>query len=81
MFKDRDDHAWVNPYKQEAWDYLTEIALEAKKLGFDEIQFDYVRFCTEKACRTQSLMRKIRRDAAGQISFWSYGIRVREAER
>lgn len=51
VFKDRDDHAWVNPYKQEAWDYLTEVALEAKKLGFDEIQFDYVRFCTEKGMR------------------------------
>ena len=43
VFKDRDDHAWVNPYKEEAWDYLAEIALEAQKLGFDEIQFDYVR--------------------------------------
>ena len=51
VFKDRDDHAWVNPYKEEAWDYLAEIALEAQKLGFDEIQFDYVRFCTEKGMR------------------------------
>ena len=48
VFQDRDNHAWVNPYKEEAWEYLTEIALEAQKLGFDEIQFDYVRFCTEK---------------------------------
>ncbi len=51
VFQDRDDHAWVNPYKEEAWDYLAEIALEAKKLGFDEVQFDYVRFCTEKGMR------------------------------
>lgn len=48
VFQDRDNHAWVNPYKEEAWEYLAEIALEAQKLGFDEIQFDYVRFCTEK---------------------------------
>lgn len=48
VFQDRDGHAWVNPYKEKAWDYLAEIALEAQKLGFDEIQFDYVRFCTEK---------------------------------
>ena len=46
VFQDRDNHAWVNPYKEEAWEYLAEIALEAQKLGFDEIQFDYVRFCT-----------------------------------
>lgn len=54
VFKDRDDHAWANPYKEEVWDYLIEIALEAKKLGFDEIQFDYVRFCTEKGMKEVS---------------------------
>lgn len=48
VFRDRGGNAWVNPYKQEAWDYLVEISTEAKKLGFDEVQFDYVRFCTEK---------------------------------
>lgn len=48
VFRDRDGNAWVNPYKQEAWDYLAEIAIQAKKLGFEEVQFDYVRFCTEK---------------------------------
>lgn len=49
VFQDRDKNAWVNPYKREAWDYLIEIGVEAKRLGFDEIQFDYVRFCTEKS--------------------------------
>lgn len=48
VFRDRDNNAWVNPYKQEAWDYLVEIGTEAKRLGFDEVQFDYVRFCTEQ---------------------------------
>lgn len=48
VFTDRDGNAWVNPYKQEAWDYLVEIGTQAKKLGFDEVQFDYVRFCTER---------------------------------
>lgn len=48
LFQDRDGNTWVNPYKKEAWDYLIEIATEAKKAGFDEVQFDYVRFCTEK---------------------------------
>ncbi len=48
VFRDKDGNAWVNPYKQEAWDYLVEIAVQAKRLGFDEIQFDYMRFCTEK---------------------------------
>lgn len=36
--------AWVNPYKEEVWEYLTDIALAAAADGFDEVQFDYVRF-------------------------------------
>lgn len=36
--------AWVNPCKEEVWEYLTETAEQAAELGFDEIQYDYVRF-------------------------------------
>lgn len=36
--------AWVNPYDKEVWAYLTEIAQAAADAGFDEVQFDYVRF-------------------------------------
>ncbi len=39
---------WVDPFNQEVRDYLTEIALGAAELGFDEVQFDYVRFSTGK---------------------------------
>ncbi|WP_159881338.1 putative glycoside hydrolase [Paenibacillus puerhi] len=35
---------FVNPYKKEVWDYNIEVAKEAAKAGFKEIQFDYVRF-------------------------------------
>lgn len=41
---DTDDIPWVNPYEEEVWEYLTDIALAAADMGFDEIQFDYVRF-------------------------------------
>ena len=44
VWKDKDGVAWLNPYKKESWVYLVDIAKEAVKLGFDEIQFDYVRF-------------------------------------
>lgn len=36
--------SFVNPYMPEVWDYNVAVAKEAVKLGFKEIQFDYVRF-------------------------------------
>ncbi len=48
LYRDNKGLAWVNPYKREVWDYLVEVAVEARKAGFDEVQFDYIRFSTEK---------------------------------
>lgn len=36
--------AWVNPYKEGVWEYINDVAVAASDAGFDEIQFDYVRF-------------------------------------
>ena len=47
IFRDKSGLAWVNPYKREVWDYLLEIARQAASVGFDEIQFDYIRFSTD----------------------------------
>jgi hypothetical protein len=35
---------WMDPTDREAWEYPLALAVEACRLGFDEIQFDYVRF-------------------------------------
>lgn len=51
-FRHKDGSVWsngkgdsfVNPYSKEVWEYNIAIAKEAAKLGFKEIQFDYVRF-------------------------------------
>lgn len=42
--KGSETTTWLNPYKKETWPYLVDIAKEAVNKGFDEIQFDYVRF-------------------------------------
>ncbi|CAM3796367.1 putative glycoside hydrolase [Cohnella lubricantis] len=44
IWKNGNGDAFVNPYRKEVWDYNVEIAKEAAKHGFKEIQFDYVRF-------------------------------------
>lgn len=47
VWHDRKGNAWLNPYKKAAWDYNVDLALDALKHGFKEIQFDYVRFPTD----------------------------------
>lgn len=47
IFRDKNGLAWVNPYRKEVWEYLMEIGAEAAADGFDEIQFDYIRFSTD----------------------------------
>lgn len=44
IWRDRENLAWTDPFRQEVWEYNIAIAEEAAQLGFDEIQFDYVRF-------------------------------------
>lgn len=44
LLTDTDGLAWVNPYHEDVWEYLTDVAIAAWEMGFDEVQFDYVRF-------------------------------------
>ena len=36
--------AWLDTYDERVWDYNIKLAVEAAQMGFDEIQFDYIRF-------------------------------------
>ncbi|HOV93315.1 MAG TPA: putative glycoside hydrolase [Spirochaetales bacterium] len=38
---------WVGPYSSDVWAYNVEIAKEVIVRGFDEVQFDYIRFPTD----------------------------------
>jgi hypothetical protein len=41
------DEVWVDPYAEGVWEYNAAIARELQDRGFDEIQFDYIRFPTD----------------------------------
>ena len=47
LWHDRKGLNWVDPYNKAYWDYIIAIAQEAVDLGFQEIQFDYVRFTSD----------------------------------
>jgi hypothetical protein len=44
LYRDREGLAWTDPYQPQVRAYNIGIAVEAARAGFDEIQFDYLRF-------------------------------------
>ena len=62
----------MNPYHHELWDYNIGVAEELVKMGFGEVQFDYIRFPepypslppqvfpdVERTCRSRTRSRRI----------------------
>ena len=43
-WRDKQGLTWVNPYDRAIWEYNIRVAEEMARMGFDEIQFDYIRF-------------------------------------
>lgn len=43
-WRDKKGLTWVNPYANSIWEYNFRVAEEAVRLGFGEVQFDYIRF-------------------------------------
>lgn len=51
IWRNHDNMAWVDPYDKRSHEYAISIAEEAAKVGFDEINFDYIRFPAKKRLR------------------------------
>ena len=43
-WKDYKGALWLDPCSKEVWEYIIAIAREAESAGFDELNFDYIRF-------------------------------------
>ncbi|MEX2570786.1 MAG: putative glycoside hydrolase [Gemmatimonadota bacterium] len=44
IWLDRAGNSWVSPWDRRVWEHNLAIAVEVARAGFDEVQFDYVRF-------------------------------------
>jgi hypothetical protein len=44
VWRDKEGLAWVNTHNKEVWEYNLGVAEELVKFGFEEIQWDYIRF-------------------------------------
>jgi hypothetical protein len=62
LWVDKAGNTWVSAWDERVWDYNLDIAEEAAQAGFDEIQFDYVRFPEPY----QSLPRQVHPEAEGE---------------
>lgn len=47
VWHDKKKLGWIDPAAKEAWDYNLIIARDAVSRGFDEINFDYIRFASD----------------------------------
>ena len=61
LWRDRLDFAWVDAFNDSVWVYAGQLAEEAIRLGFSEVQFDYVRFPDEPKSRLASAVFAARR--------------------
>jgi hypothetical protein len=46
-WKDKKGLAFVDPGSKDFWKYIRDVAVDAYSIGFDELNFDYVRFHTD----------------------------------
>ncbi len=44
LWRDMNDAPWVNAFNEELWTANAELGFELAQLGFDEVQYDYIRF-------------------------------------
>jgi hypothetical protein len=61
LWRDRIGSAWVDAYNDSVWTYAAQLAEEAARLGFAEVQFDYVRFPDEPRARLATAVFSARR--------------------
>jgi hypothetical protein len=54
IWRDNLNLAWIDPSAPAAWDYIVEISQDAASRGFDEINYDYIRFPSDGRLSTMS---------------------------
>jgi len=66
LWQDRQGRPWVDAFNDSVWVYAAELAAEAVRLGFAEVQYDYVRFPDESRARMASAVFPGRREGESQ---------------
>ena len=80
IWRDFKGLAWVDPTQQAVWRYNIAIAKEAVRLGFDEINFDYVRFPTDGNTAIARYAEDVTKKYKNMSSFYEFVSRSLEHE-
>ena len=67
IYVDEEKMSWINPYNKAVWQYLGEIVEATAKLGFNEIQFDYIRLPQYKSLEQTSITQELQTKSKTQI--------------
>jgi hypothetical protein len=62
LWRDRLNFAWVDAFNDSIWVYAAQLGEEAVRMGFAELQFDYVRFPDEPKSKLASAVFSARRE-------------------
>jgi len=76
LWRDRIGSAWVDAFNDSVWIYAAQLAEEAVRLGFAEVQFDYVRFPDEPKEAMALAIFQARRPGESQRSGVQAGVRI-----
>jgi hypothetical protein len=68
VWQNRAGLGWANPYSRAYWRYAVDVGVAAAKAGFDELQFDYVRFPTDGDLTQAVFPGRVREPQAETIS-------------
>ncbi len=71
-WKDYKGKGWVDVSSVEMWDFLVEVALASHSVGFDEINFDYIRFPSDGPMNDVSYKDSVTPKAEQLEKFFSY---------
>jgi len=64
VWRDKHDTAWIDPHSLKGQEYTLAVAEDAARAGFDEINFDYIRFPAHKGLRYRKADTQANRIAA-----------------
>lgn len=72
IWKDRKGLSFLDPTKEDVWDYVTALAQESYAKGFDEINFDYIRFPSDGNLKDIAYPTSIASKADAIRLFWEH---------